>query len=97
MLILILKKRLYSYKFKNKGIRTQIVTDINDMTLYISKSEFCSDSSDGSMFLNMKLYNKMNKNDVIAIDGRYTLFVNKLIELAKEKGILLNEENLYIL
>lgn len=28
------KKRLYSYKFKNKGIRTQIVTDINDMTLY---------------------------------------------------------------
>lgn len=49
------------------------------------------------MFLNMKLYNKMNKNDVIAIYGRYTLFVNKLIELAKEKGIVLNEENLNIL
>ena len=43
-------------------------------------------SSDSSMFLNMKLYNKMNQNDILAIDGGYTLFITQFIELANKKG-----------
>ena len=69
------KEKLYSYKLKKSGVRTQFMTDVNDMILYISKSDFCSDSSDGSMFLNMQLYNKIKQNDVLALDGGYTLFI----------------------
>ena len=49
-------ERLFSYKFKKDSIRTQIVSDMNDMITYTLKSDYCSDGSDGSMFLNMKLY-----------------------------------------
>lgn len=87
------KEKLYSYKFKNKGIRTQIISDINDMVLFISRSKYCGESSDGSMFLNFKLYNKINTNDVIAMDGGYTLFVNKFIELSRLKNKEFNNHN----
>ncbi|KAG2209904.1 hypothetical protein INT45_009296 [Circinella minor] len=50
-------------------------------------------SSDSSMFLNMKLYNKMNQNDILAIDGGYTLFITQFIELANEKGYDFNNDN----
>lgn len=63
------------------------------MIIYISKSDFCADSSDGSMFLNMKLYRKINSYDVLATDGGYTLFINQLIDLSSEKGFNLNNNN----
>lgn len=87
------RERLFSYKFKKNGIRTQIISDVNDMIIYISKSDFCADSSDGSMFLNMKLYRKINSYDVLATDGGYTLFINQLIDLSSEKGFNLNNNN----
>lgn len=87
------RSRLYSYKFKKNGVRTQFVADMNDMILFISKSDFCSDSSDGSMFLNMKLYKKMHERDTIGIDGGYTLFVNQFTDMAKEKGYEFSIDN----
>ncbi|KAG2210630.1 hypothetical protein INT45_012088 [Circinella minor] len=87
------RSRLYSYKFKKNGLRTQFAAHINDMIIFVSKSEFCSDSSDGSMFLNMKLYNKMNENDTLAVDGGYTLFITQFIELANEKGYEFSNDN----
>ncbi|KAG2216958.1 hypothetical protein INT45_007393 [Circinella minor] len=87
------RSRLYSYKFKKNGLCTQFAADINDMIIFVSKSEFCSDSSDGSMFLNMKLYNKMNENDTLAVDGGYTLFITQFIELANEKGYEFSNDN----
>ncbi|KAG2221792.1 hypothetical protein INT45_013288 [Circinella minor] len=87
------REKLLSYKFKKNGIRTQIVSDMNDMIIYTSKSDYCSDSSDGSMFLNMKLYNKLSRKDVLATDGGYTLFINQLIELSSEKGYDLSKNN----
>ncbi|KAI7846677.1 hypothetical protein BDC45DRAFT_582018 [Circinella umbellata] len=57
------------------GLRAQFVSDMNDMIICTSKSDFCSDSSDGSIFLNMKLYNKINTKDTIALHSGYTLFV----------------------
>ncbi|KAG2218406.1 hypothetical protein INT45_011594 [Circinella minor] len=87
------RSRLYSYKFKKNGLRTQFAADINDIIIFVSKSEFCSDSSDGSMFLNMKLYNKMNENDTLAVDGGYTLFITQFIELANEKGYEFSNDN----
>ncbi|KAG2215393.1 hypothetical protein INT45_013582, partial [Circinella minor] len=38
------------------------------------------------MFLNMKIYDKMDNNNVMAMDGGYTLFINKFIELSKLKN-----------
>ncbi|KAG2217650.1 hypothetical protein INT45_004226, partial [Circinella minor] len=80
--------------FHKNGLRTQFAADINDIILFVSKSEFCADSSDGSMFLNMKLYNKMNQNDTLAVDGGYTLFIRQFTELASEKGYEFNNDNL---
>ena len=75
-----------SYKLKTSGLRTQVVIDINEMVIIVSKSELCGESNDGSMFLNMKLYNKIYKHDCIAFDGGYTLFINQFIELCSSKG-----------
>lgn len=88
-------QKKWSYKLKRSGIRTQVVADINEMAIFISKSELCGNSSDGGMFLNMKLYNKIDKRDVIAIDGGYTLFVKQFEELCNEKGIELGDNNFF--
>ncbi|KAI9490693.1 hypothetical protein BDB00DRAFT_768312, partial [Zychaea mexicana] len=47
------------------------------------------------MFLNMKLYHKMDDKDTIAIDGRYTLFVNQFVAgtIAVEKGYTYSDSN----
>ena len=54
---------------------------MNDMILFISKSNFCSDSSDRSMFLNMTLYNKVDNKDAVAIDGGYTIIYKSIYTL----------------
>lgn len=63
------------------------------MVIAISKSELCGNSSDGGMFLNMKLYNKISKEDCIGIDGEYVLFIKQFEELCSEKGYDLNDTN----
>jgi hypothetical protein len=47
------------------------------------------------MFLNMKLYNKVDKRDVIAVDGGYTLFIKQFEDLCIKKHIELNDNNLF--
>ena len=80
------REKLYSYKLKKPGCRTQIICDMNEMILWVSKSEFCSESSDGNMFLNMKLYNKLHITDCLAMDGGYPLFLNQFYQISEEKG-----------
>ena len=43
------------------------------MVINISNCKLlCGVSSDGGMFLNMKIYNEINICDVVAVDGGYT-------------------------
>ena len=46
--ISLIKSKLYSYKFKRSGFRTQIYIDSNDMILYVSDSLPCKDNVDGN-------------------------------------------------
>lgn len=78
--------KLHSYKFKKPGIRTQIVADMKKMIIFISDSEKCSESNDGSMFLRMNLYNKLHIGDCLAMDGGYPLFINQFKENALNLG-----------
>lgn len=52
-------KKKWSYKLKSAGIRTQVLIDINEMAINVSNSQLCGNSSDGGMFLDMKIYNKI--------------------------------------
>ncbi|CAO3627615.1 unnamed protein product [Mucor hiemalis] len=86
-------KTLYSYKLKGPGLRTQIVSDMNEMIILISKSEKCAKSNDGIMFLNMKLHNKIHKGDCLAMDGGYTLFIDKFKEMSINEGYDFQDKN----
>jgi ArsR family metal-binding transcriptional regulator len=65
---------LYSYKLKTAVLRTQIISDMNEMIINVSRSGFCSDASDDNMMLNMKIYKTLSKTDCTACDGGYNLF-----------------------
>lgn len=60
------------------------------MILFIYRSDFCSDSPDGSMLLNIKLYRNMREPDTIRINGGYTLFDNQFTITAKEKPFVIS-------
>jgi hypothetical protein len=86
---------LYSYKLKTAGLRTQIIADTNEMIVNVSRSEFCSDASDGNMMLNMKIYRILNQTDCMACDGGYNLFIKKFEEICIEKSPnnIINDDN----
>lgn len=86
-------RTLYSYKLKGPGLRTQVVADMNEMIIFISKSEKCAKSNDGVMFLNMKLHNKIHKGDCLAMDGGYTLFIDKFKEMSINEGYDFKDKN----
>ena len=69
----------YSYKLTKSGLRTQIMTDINDMILYVSSSDPCAYSNDGTMFVEMKVHQKIHNMDCLALDGGYPLFIPQVI------------------
>jgi hypothetical protein len=70
----------YSYKFKKSGLRTQIMTDVNDMILFVSPSVPCAEKSDGTMLVEMEVHNKMQSVETLAVDGGYTLFIDQVIQ-----------------
>lgn len=88
--------KLYSYKLKQPGVRTQIVCDMNKMIIFISNSEKCGESADGTMFSTMKLYNKMHIGDCIAMDGGYPLFLNQFKEQAINEGYEFKDINFVV-
>lgn len=88
-------QKKWSYKLKSSGIRTQVLIDINEMVLSLSDSQLCGNSSDGGMFLNMKLYNKIKEQDCVALDGGYTLFIKQFENLCKDKHINLDDKNFF--
>ncbi|KAI9243163.1 hypothetical protein BDA99DRAFT_424934, partial [Phascolomyces articulosus] len=63
------------------------------MIIYISKSDKCGKGSDGTMFLEMKLYNKMHIGDCLAMDGGYNLYINKFKEESLNKGKDFSDKN----
>lgn len=71
---------MYSYKLKKAGVRTQVCTDCNGMTILVSKSQPCKDHNDGTMLLGMKIHKHIHPLDCIAVDGGYTQYINKLAE-----------------
>lgn len=64
-------------QIKKAGIRTQVLIVISEIIIKVLNSELCGISSDGGMFLNMKLYNDdiNNKEYCIVLDGEhYTIY-----------------------
>jgi hypothetical protein len=98
--------KMYSYKFKKSGLRTQVCTDNNNMILFMSKSAPCGDSTDGVMLTKMKLEKHIHKLDCVGLDGGYTQHINKVIEssdlnlgnfchpIRKSKGIELSSDEM---
>lgn len=86
------KKRLYSFKFKKPGFRTQFIIDINNIIIYISPSLPCSDYTDGQMLQNIKLERYITISDCILLDGGYPLYIEKLIEDIDNRGFDINWE-----
>lgn len=78
-------QKKWSYKLKTSGIRTQVLVDINENIINVSDSQLCGISSDGGMFLNMKLYKTIKKQDCVALDGGYTLFIKQFETFCKNK------------
>ena len=76
---------LYRYKLKTAGLRTQIISDMNEMIVNVSRSKFCSDASDGNMILNMKIYKTLTKTDCMVCDGGYNLFIRNLKKYVLKK------------
>jgi hypothetical protein len=88
-------QKKWSYKLKTSGIRTQVLVDINENIINVSDSQLCGISSDGGMFLNMKLYKTIKKQDCVALDGGYTLFIKQFETFCKNKNIDLNDKNFF--
>ena len=63
------------------------------MILYISNSEKCGIGNDGTMFINMKLYNKIHIGDCIAMVGGYNLFINQFKEQSLNAGKDFSDKN----
>lgn len=80
------KRNFYSYKFKNSGLRTQVIYDVNEFAICVSDSKPCKNYNDGQMFLDMKLETILNENDCIAFDGGYYYYIEKFIENCDRKG-----------
>ena len=74
------KKKLYSYKLKKAGFRTQILIDINQMCLYVSTSEPCKNNTDGNMLIKSNLTDIMSIYDCLGLDGGYTMLLNDFLE-----------------
>ncbi|KAI7850292.1 hypothetical protein BDC45DRAFT_447176, partial [Circinella umbellata] len=52
---------LYSYKLKKPGCRTQIICDMNEMVLWVSKSEFYCVAMDGGYPLSLNQFYQISK------------------------------------
>lgn len=87
------KSRMYSYKFKDSGYRTQFLVDINNFIMFISESVPCSDKTDGKMLEDIKLEKYINISDCILLDGGYTLHIEDTIEKINERGYDLDIES----
>ena len=88
-------QKRWSYKLKTSGLRIQVLADINNMIINVSNSELCGVSSDGGMFLNMKIYNRIDIRDVVAVDGGYTLFIEQFEELCNKNDKKLNDNKFF--
>lgn len=73
-------EKMYSYKFKKSGLRTQVCIDNNGMVLFMSRSASCGDNTDGIMLTKMRLEKHIHKLDCVGLDGGYTQHLNKLVE-----------------
>jgi hypothetical protein len=78
------KEKMYSYKLKKSGLRTQVCIDINGMVLFTSKSASCKDNNDGTMLVDMGIAKQIHEMDCIAVDGGYTLHIGALLEKEDE-------------
>ena len=48
---------------------------MNGMVLFISESAPCKNNTDGAMLKKMRIQDKIEKYDSIAVDGGYKLFI----------------------
>ncbi|KAI1286531.1 hypothetical protein EDD11_000330 [Mortierella claussenii] len=78
------KEKMYSYKLKKSGLRTQVAIDINGMVLFTSKSASCKDNNDGTMLVEMGIFKRIHEMDCVAVDGGYTQHIGALLEKEEE-------------
>ncbi|CAO3651487.1 unnamed protein product [Mucor hiemalis] len=80
------KEDMYSFKFKKSGVRTQVISDMNEIILFVSDSMPCKNYNDGKMFLNMGLENRLIEYDCIGFDGGYNFYIEEFIEKCSKYG-----------
>ena len=75
-----LKSEMYSFKFRKSGLRTQVCIDVNNMVVFVSKSESCKKHNDGTMLVDMGVAKRIHEVDCIGLDGGYPQHIPKLLE-----------------
>jgi len=63
------------------------------MILFIFKTDKCGKGSDGTMFLDMKLYNKIHIGNCLGSDGGYNLYINQFKEQSLNAGKDFSDKN----
>ncbi|KAF0978138.1 hypothetical protein FDP41_010660 [Naegleria fowleri] len=89
------KREYWSYKYKDSGLRTQVLMDNQELAIAISKSLPCAPNTDIGMFKQMERIPKLldPSVDVLYFDGGYFLGIPDYIEKLQEKGYDLDESN----
>ncbi|KAF0972014.1 hypothetical protein FDP41_009710 [Naegleria fowleri] len=89
------KREYWSYKYKDSGLRTQVLMDNQELAIAISKSLPCAPNTDIGMFKQMERISKLldPSVDVLYFDGGYFLGIPDYIEKLQEKGYDLDESN----
>ncbi|KAI1287725.1 hypothetical protein EDD11_010306 [Mortierella claussenii] len=78
------KEKMYLYKLKKSGLRTQVAIDINGMVLLTSKSASCKDNNDGTMLVEIGIFKRIHEMDCVAVNGGYTQHIGALLEREEE-------------
>ncbi|KAF0975779.1 hypothetical protein FDP41_005106 [Naegleria fowleri] len=89
------KREYWSYKYKDSGLRTQVLMDNQELAIAISKSLPCAPNTDIGMFKQMERIPKLldPSVDVLYFDGGYFLGIPDYIEKLQEKGYDFDESN----
>ncbi|KAG2215608.1 hypothetical protein INT45_013094 [Circinella minor] len=67
------------------AVRTHVIQDMNEIITHVSVFKKCAVGNDGTMFIQMKLYNKkISEADCLGINGGYNLFIQKFKDNATD-------------
>ena len=84
---------LYSFKLRKSGVRTQVMMDINQYIISLSKSEPCGLNNDGTMFIDFRVDKQITQYDCLLMDGGYTQYIKPIVKKSQKEGGMINVHN----